>query len=191
MSMRDALFGDYPIPDETARIARAAFPQGNRYLLLRERFGMLFDNQHFAHLFAPAGKPALAPARLAVVIILQFMEDLSDQQAAEAVRDRISWKYLLGLPLDDPGFDASVLSEFRTRLLHEDASVLLLDAVLDLCREAGLLKRRGKQRTDSTHVLAAIRELHRLENVGETLRHALNRLAAVAPTWVRAQVDPA
>src|SRR5919205_3354865 len=171
MSLREPCFGDYPIPDETARIALAAFPKGNRYLLLRERFGMLFDNQHFAHLFAHAGKPALAPARLAVVIILQFMEDLSDQQAADFVRDRISWKYLLGLALDDPGFDASVLSEFRTRLLQDDAATLLLDAVLELCRDAGLLKAHSKQRSDSTDVLASIRELSRLENVAETLRH--------------------
>ncbi len=191
MSMRAPLFGDFPIPDETARIAQAAFPKGHRYLLLRQRFGMLFDNQHFAHLYAHAGKPALAPARLALVTILQFMEDLSDSQAAEAVCDRISWKYLLGLPLDDTGFDASVLSEFRTRRLHDDAAMLLLDAVLDLCREAGLLKVRSTQRTDSTHMLAAIRDLHRLENVGETLRHTLNRLAVVAPSWLRAHVDPA
>jgi transposase len=189
MSMRAPLFGDYPIPADTYRAAHAAHPKGTRCLQLREHFGMLFDNQHFAHLYAHAGKPALAPARLAVVTILQFMDDLSDTQAAEAVRDRISWKYLLGLPLDDPGFDASVLSEFRTRLLQDDAAALLLDAVLECCRGAGLLKPRGKQRTDSTHVLAAVRSLHRLENVGETLRHALNRLATVAPTWVRAHVD--
>ncbi len=100
------LFGDYPIPADTYRAAHAAHPMGTRCLQLREHFGMLFDNQHFAHLYAHAGKPALAPARLAVVTILQFMDDLSDTQAAEAVRDRISWKYLLGLPLDDPGFDA-------------------------------------------------------------------------------------
>jgi transposase len=189
MSMRDPLFGDYPIPADTYRAAHAAHPKGTRCLQLREHFGMLFDNQHFAHLYADAGKPALAPARLTVVTILQFMDDLSDMQAAEAVRDRISWKYLLGLPLDDPGFDPSVLSEFRARLLQDDAAALLLDAVLDCCRGAGLLKARGKQRTDSTHVLAAVRTLHRLENVGETLRHALNRLASVAPTWLRAQVD--
>lgn len=189
MSMRDPLFGDYPIPADTYRTAHASHPNGTRALQLREHFGMLFDNQHFTHLYAHAGKPALAPARLAVVTILQFMDDLSDAQAAEAVRDRISWKYLLGLPLDDPGFDASVLSEFRTRLLQDDAAALLLDAVLECCRSAGLLKSRGKQRTDSTHVLAAVRTLHRLENVGETLRHALNRLASVAPTWLRAHVD--
>ncbi len=173
--------------------------KGNRYLQLRDHFGMLFDNQHFAHLYSHEGKPALAPARLAVVTILQFMEGVGDQQAADNVRDRISWKYLLGLALEDPGFTqrvpASVLSEFRRRLLQDDAAALLLDAVLALCRDAGSGTRwvqvRGKQRTDSTYVLAAMRELHRLENIGETLRHALNRLAVVAPTWLRAYADPA
>ena len=191
MSMRDPLFGDYPIPDDTHRVAHAAFPNGNLYLRLRDTFGMLVDNHRFAHLFAHAGKPALAPARLALVLIFQFVERLSDQQAADAVRDRISWKYALGLPLDDPGFDASVLSEFRARLLHDDATALLLDAVLDCCRDAGLLKRRSKQRTDSTHILATARDLSRLENVAETLRHALNELAVAAPDWLRWYADPA
>ena len=91
MSMREPLSGGYPIPDETSRIAHAAFPKGNRSMHLRERFGMLFDNQHFAHLFAHDGKPALAPARLAVVVILQVMEGIADEAAADFVRDRISW----------------------------------------------------------------------------------------------------
>jgi transposase len=191
MSMRETLFGDYPIPDDTRQVAQAAFPKGNLYLQLRDRFGMVYSNQRFAHLFAQSGKPSLAPARLALVLCLQFIEDLSDEQAADAVRDRISWKYLLGLPLDDPGFHASVLSEFRARLLKDDATVLLLDAVLELCRDAGLLKARSKQRSDSTYVLANIRDLSRLENVAETLRHALNQLAVHAPDWLRTHVEPA
>jgi transposase len=191
MSMQEPLFGPYPIPEDTRRVAHAAFPKGNLYLQLRDRCGMLFDNQRFAHLFSREGQPALAPARLALVLIFQFLETLSDREAADAVRDRISWKYALGLPLDDPGFDYSVLSEFRARLLKADAEALLFDTVLELAQELGLLKARGKQRTDSTHVLAAIRELHRLEHVGETLRHALNTLAVAAPVWLRAHVDPA
>jgi transposase len=191
MSMRETLFGDYPIPDDTRQVAQAAFPKGNLYLQLRDRFGMLYSNQRFAHLFAQGGKPALAPARLALVLCLQFIEDLSDEQAADAVRDRISWKYLLGLPLDDPGFDASVLCEFRARLLKDDATALLLDTVLELCRDAGLLKARSKQRTDSTYVLASIRDLSRLENVAETLRHALNQLAVHAPDWLHAHAEAA
>lgn len=191
MSMREALFGDYPIPDDTRHLAQAAFPKGNLYLQLRDRFGMVYSNQRFADLFAQGGKPALAPARLALILCLQFIEDLSDEQAADAGGDRISWKYLLGLPLDDPGFDASVLSEFRKRLLTDDATALLLDAVLQLCRDAGLLKARSKQRSDSPYVLARIRDLSGLENVAETLRHALNQLAMHAPAWLRAHAEPA
>jgi transposase len=101
------------------------------------------------------------------------------------VRSRIDWKYTLNLELTDPGFDHTVLSEFRTHLLTASAEHLLLDTLLQVCRKRKLLEARGRQHTDSTHVLAAIRVLNRLECVGETLRHALNSLAVVAPQWVR------
>jgi transposase len=112
---------------------------------------------------------------------MQFAEDLSDRQAADAVRSRIDWKYALGLELGDPGFHFSVLSEFRGRLAAGGAERLLLDRMLEACKGSGLLTARARQRTDSTHVLAATRELNRLELVGETLRAALNALATVAP----------
>ena len=118
--------------------------------------------------------------------MLQFVEGLSDRQAADAVRGRIDWKYALGLELTDPGFDHTVLSEFRLRLVDGDAALVLLDTLLARVRELKLLKRRGRQRTDSTHVLAAVRTLNRLERVGETLRAALNELASTAPDWLRA-----
>src|SRR5207302_2969566 len=101
-------------------------------------------------------------------------------------RARIDWKYLLSLELTDPGFDFSVLSEFRDRLLAGSAEELLLDKLLERCRALGWLKTRGQQRTDSTHVLAAIRVLNRLELVAETLRAALNAVATVAPDWLQA-----
>jgi transposase len=187
--MHEALFGAYPIPEDTCRVAHQAFPKGNIYMQIRDHFGMLYQNHQFAHLFATEGQPALSPARLALATVMQYIEGVGDRQAADYVRDRISWKYALGLPLDDPGFNFSVLSEFRGRLLTDDAEAVLFDTVLNLFRDAGLLKARGKQRTDSTHVLAAIRELHRLENVGETMRHALNRLAIVAPDWLRPRAN--
>ena len=115
---------------------------------------------------------------------------VADRQTAEAARERIDWKYALSLELTDPGFDFSVLSEFRARLLAGGAEAQLLQAVLDLCKDRGWLKARGRQRTDSTHVLAAIRDLNRLECVGETLRHTLNVLAEVAPDWLLAQITP-
>src|SRR5919201_5824872 len=174
-----------PVPDDTARIARAAFRRGNPYLLLRDRLGAVFANADFADLYPAFGQPAYAPWRLALVTLMQFREGLSDRQAAEAVRGRIDWKYALGLELTDPGFDFSVLCEFRGRLVAGSAERLLLEAMLETCKARGLLKARGRQRTDSTHVLAAIRTLNRLELVGETLRAALNSLATAAPQWLR------
>jgi len=179
-----------PVPDDTARVARAAFRRGNPYLVLRDRLGAVFDDAGFADLYPKLGQPAYAPWRLALVTLLQFREDLSDRQAADAVRARIDWKYLLGLGLDDPGFDHSVLCEFRGRLLGGDATERLLARVLDAAREGGLLKARGRQRTDGTHVLAAIRVLNRLELAGEALRAALNAVAVVAPDWLRGVAPP-
>src|SRR4051812_24487638 len=146
--------------------------------------GPLFANADFQALFSHEGRPAHDPARLALITIMQLAERLSDEQAADAVRGRIDWKYLLALPLTDPGFDPSVLSDFRTRLLAGQAEHLLFETLLTQFREAGLLRARGRQRSDSTHVLAAIRALNRLECVGATLRHALNSLAVVAPEWL-------
>ena len=121
---------------------------------------------------------------------MQFAEGLSDRQAAEAMRARIDWKYLLGLELTDSGFDSTVLSEFRQRLISQGQERQLLDLMLSKLKEQKLVKSRGQQRTDTTHVLAAIRCVNRLENVGETLRHALNDLATVAPQWLKDRVSP-
>ena len=155
-----------------------------------DRLGTIDQDAQFAALFPRRGQPAEAPARLALVTVLQCAEGFSDRQAADAVRSRIDWKYVLGLDLTDPGFHHTVLSEFRTRLVAGQAEHLLLDTLLTLARTQGLLKTRGRQRTDSTHVLAAIRVLNRLERVGETLRAALNSLAVVAPAWVQALAPP-
>jgi transposase len=174
-----------PVPADTARVARAAFPKGHPYLTFRDALGTVFQDEDFAAVFPLTGQPGLPPWRLALVTILQCRENLADRAAAEAVRARIDWKYLLGLELTDPGFDFSVLSEFRDRLLTGNAEALLLDTLLERCRALGWLKARGTQRTDATHVLAAIRVLNRLELVAETLRAALNAVATVAPDWLQ------
>ena len=179
-----------PVPEETARVARAAFPKGSVAIRVRDELGVIYRDELFAPLFPARGRPAEAPWRLMLVTLLQFAENLTDRQAAEAVRSRIDWKYALALPLEDAGFDASVLSEFRTRLLRGEPERRLFDTLLDRLQAAGLLEARGRQRTDSTHVLAAVRALTRLGVVGETLRHALNSLAVVAPAWLRAQLQP-
>ena len=179
------------VPEETARVARAAFPKGNPYLTLRDELETIYADRVFENLFAKRGQPAESPGRLALVVVLQFAENLSDRQAADAVRGRIDWKYLLGLDLGDPGFDFSILSEFRDRLLAGGLEQRLLDDLLERFRARGLLKERGKQRSDSTHIQAAARNLNRLECVGETIRHTLNSLADIAPQWVQARVPQA
>jgi transposase len=181
---------DSAIPNETRRIAHAAFPEGNLCIRIADVLGALYRDDQFTDLFPTRGQSALAPARLALISVLQYVEGLSDRQAADAVRGRIDWKYALGLELTDSGFDHTVLSEFRSRLVHNQAERLLLDILLDRLRDLDLIQKRGRQRTDSTHVLAAVRTLNRLERVGETLRAALNQLAVIAPEWLRALAPP-
>ena len=177
-----------PIPALTEQVAKAVFPKGNLYLTLRDELGTVFEDSDFIELFSNTGQPGLPPWRLALITLLQFRENLSDRQAAESVRARIDWKYLLGLELTDKGFDASVLSEFRDRLVDSEQESLLLDKLLHCAAEKGLLKPRGQQRTDATRVLASVRKLNRLELVGETMRAALNELATVEPEWLAAIV---
>lgn len=178
------------IPEETARVARAAFPNGNRYLLLRDTFGQLFTDADFVDLFPDRGRPVVSPWRLAAVTVFQFAEGLPDRQAAESVRARLDWKYALGLTLEDAGFDFTVLSEFRSRVLAGAAEQRLLEVILAHARQQGYLSERGTQRTDATHVLGLLRTLNRLERLAETLRATLNAIAAVAPAWLREHSQP-
>jgi transposase len=180
-----------PIPEETAQVARAAFPKGSFAMQVRDLVGTIYEDAAFAGVYPARGTTATSPWRLMLVTVLQYAENLTDRQAAEAVAARIDWKYALSLPLRAPGFDFSVLSDFRERVVAGDADALVLEPLLARCRELGLLRAGGTQRTDSTHVVAAIRTLNRLEVVGETmpgtrLRVSLNDLATVAPDWVRA-----
>src|SRR5205085_8661794 len=137
--------------------------KGNTYLRMHDELGRLYADRDFAALFPVRGQPALAPAQLALVTLMQFAEGLSDRQAADGVRARIDWKYALCLPLEDEGFDASVLSEFRARLIAGGAERRLFETLLEHLKDHALVKPRGRQRTDSTHVLAAIQVLSRLE----------------------------
>ncbi|MET7718246.1 IS1182 family transposase [Streptomyces sp. NPDC005407] len=178
------------IPARTVRTARAACPNGTPAMLIRDRLDVLFEDEEFACLYPSDGRPGLSPGQLALVSVLQFAENFSDRAAADAVRTRIDWKYALGLELDDPGFDYSVLCEFRARLAEDGAADRLLEVMLQRLKEAGLLKPGGRQRTDATHVLAAVRFLSRLELVGESLRAALEELAEADPDWLRPLIEP-
>jgi len=181
---------EFSIPEETARVARAAYPKGNLYMKMRDALGTIYQDESFAHLFPQNGRPVEAPWRLAFITVVQFIEGLPDRQAAEAVRGRIDLKYALGLELTDPGFDFSILSDFRQRLIEGGAEQVLLDAMLAVFKEQGWLKQRPRQRTDSTHVLAKVRAINRLMCVGEAMRFALNSLAVAAPEWLLAHSDP-
>jgi transposase len=182
MSLKPEPIG--PVPSETARIAKTACPKGSTFIQMRDELGTLFQDEMFASLFPKDGQPAFAPWKLAVVTIMQFAEGLSDRQAASAVRTRLDWKYALNLELEDEGFHFSILCEFRARLVKGNRESLLFETLLHELKQRGFLKARGRQRTDSTHVLAAVRALNRVVCAAETLRAALNSLAEVAPEWL-------
>ncbi|ROP33591.1 IS1182 family transposase [Couchioplanes caeruleus] len=171
---------------ETARVAWAASPKGTPAMRVRDLLQELFIDDDFAGWFPVDGRRGVSPARLALVSVLQYAENLTDRQAARAVACRIDWKYALGMELSEPGFDHSVLSEFRDRLAVDDRADRLLAVMVHRLAEAGLVKRRGRARTDSTHVLAAVRRLNRVELVAETMRAALEALAKVDEVWLAA-----
>lgn len=183
-----------PWPQPAAEIVAAvrAMYRGREVPLpvaVRDQLGELFADEHFVAAFGARGKPGWSPGRLALVTVLQMAENLTDRQAAQAVRDKISWKYALGMALDDPGFDASVLSEFRTRLVAHGLEERALDLLLEVLRDKELVAAGGRQRTDSTHVLARVRDLNRLELAGETVRACLETLAVAVPDWLTTAID--
>jgi transposase len=171
-----------PVPEATVAAVQAAFPKGNRSVALRIEFGALYNDQLLADLYPAAGRPVkVAPWRLALVVVMHYLEGLTDRQAADAVRRCLDWKDALSLELTDPGFDFTLVHDFRGRLLAHEAGQRFLDTFLAACKARGWVKVRGTQRTDATHVLAAIRTLHRLACVIEAMHDALNQLSSAAP----------
>ena len=182
----------WPEPDPLIAAAIAARYSGKRprplAVQVRDRLGQWLEDEQFAAAFGDRGRPGWSPSRLALVTILQREENLADRAAAEAVRTRIDWQYLLGLPLDDPGFDHTVLPEFRNKVADAGLGQVALDALLTRLAAGGLVKGGGKQRTDSTHVVAAVAALNRLELAGESVRAALEALTAAHPGWVAQRI---
>lgn len=176
------------IPELTVQIAKASFPKGNAYMEFRDHFGFPFHDQDYTDLYSETGQPAASPSRLSFLAIVQFREGLTDRQIADAVRARIDLKYALGLPIDDIGFDHSVLTKFRKRLLENEQQASPFQSMLELFKEHGLVSSGGKQRTDSSHIFGAIRLLNRLECVGQAIHHVLNTLASLIPNWVQQNI---
>ncbi|HEX9537976.1 MAG TPA: transposase [Streptosporangiaceae bacterium] len=180
-----------PAPEIVAAVA--AMYQGKRErplpVMVRDQLGEWLSDEQFAGAYGRRGKPAWPPGRLALVTIFQMAEDLTDRQAAEAVRTRIDWKYALGLDLADPGFDDSILSEFRARVAGGGLDQVALDTLIGRLAADGLVPARGKMRTDSTHVVSAVRDLNRLELAGELVRACLEALAVAAPHVVAHLLD--
>src|SRR4051812_35093352 len=187
MSIRPRL--GVEVPELTARVARASNPAGTTAMWVRDRLDGLRADEDFAGWYPRDGRPGISPAQLATVSVLQFLLDLSDRDAAEAVRCRIDFKYALGLELGDPGFHFSVLGDFRDRLAEDGRADRLLDLALARLKEAGLVHERTTQRTDSTHVLAAVRDLTRLELITEAVRAALEEVADTSPHLLDELVD--
>ena len=187
MSMQPRPWPD--VPAGTAAVARKAFRKGALAIRARDELGCWYDDAAFAGAYRARGKPGISPAQLAMVTVLQFTENLTDRQAADAVRGRLDWKYCLGLALEYDGFDFSVLSEFRSRLVAGSLELAVLELLLGRLKGLGLLAAGGRQRTDSTHVLGRIRDLNQLELAGETVRAALEALAAAAPDWLAGVID--
>ena len=182
----------WPEPDPQIAAAIGAKYRGKRprplAVQVRDRLGEWLGDEEFAAAFGDRGRPGWSPSRLALVTMLQQAENLPDRAAAEAVRTRIDWQYLLGLPLDDPGFDHTVLSEFRGRVADAGLEQVALGALLARLAAGNLIGAGGKQRTDSTHVIAAVAALNRLELAGESVRAALEALTAAHPDWVAQRI---
>jgi len=172
------------VPAMTATVAAAAFPDGSLAMRARDEPAGVFADEPFADSFGVRGPAGLAPGMLALVTVLQFAENLTDRQAAAMAVRAIDWKYALGRELTDTGFDFTVLARFRARLVEHGMERLVFDRLLEHCRAKGLVGAGGKQRTDSTHVISAVRDLNRLELAGESVRAALEALAGAAPSWL-------
>jgi transposase len=183
-----------PWPEPVPEVARAV--RAKNYgrtvplpVAVRDRLGELFPDGEFAAAFGATGPAGWSPGRLALVTVFQLAENLTDRQAADAVRDRLTRMYALGLDLADTGFDFTVLSQFRTRVVDHGLEERVLDLLLSRLIGLDLLKAGGKQRTDSTHVVSAVRDLNRLELAGESVRAAVEALTVAAPDWVTQVLD--
>ncbi len=180
----------WPMPKETGRVGLILLDEKSPYRLIGDNLFENLNEADFADLYPAEGQPGLSPVILAFVTAFQFMEKLPDRQAAESLRMRLDWKYALHLPLEYGGFDFSVLSEFRDRLIAGKAEGRVFERLVERIRAMGLVKERGKQRTDSIAMLTKVRNLSRLELVVETLRLAVGAVVKAEHEWSEEVLPP-
>ncbi len=180
----------WPMPAETAVVGEVLLKEDNPYRLTGDKLFEHLSDADFADLYSTEGKPGISPVILAFVTVFQFMEKFPDRQAAEALRMRVDWKYALHLPLTYAGFDYSVLSEFRDRLLAHEAEGRVFDHLVSEFRAWGLISERGRQRTDSMAMLTKVRRLSRLELVVETLRVTVGAMLKADRAWSERIIPP-
>lgn len=178
------------IPDDTAQVGREILAEDDPYRLVGNGVNDFLSMKDFTELYSKLGRGAICPIILSLVIVFQFLENIPDRVAARWVVTRMDWKYALHLPLTWLGFHYSDLSNFRKRLLEHKAEGLIFEKVLEWVRSLGFVKKYGKQRSDSTHILGCVERLSRLELVWETMRLALRAIKAAAPKWYE-EVIPA
>ena len=180
----------WQMPEETGRIGRQVMEEKNTYRLIGDELFVKLNEQEFSDLYPSDGQPGLSPVILAFVTVFQFIEKLPDRQAAESLRMRMDWKYAMHLPLEYVGFNYSVLSEFRDRLIAGEAEGRVFEVLVGQIRAMGLIKEHGKQRTDSIAMLSKVRWLSRLELSVETLRLAVVSLVKVERKWSEGILPP-
>jgi transposase len=180
----------WPMPEETGRIGKMLLEENDPYRLSGDQLFEKWKEEEFADLYSSEGKPGYSPVILAFVSVFQCMERLADRQAAQALRMRLNWKHALHLPLEDAGFDFSVLSEFRDRLIEGKAEKWVFEKLVEEIRAMGLIKERGKQRSDNIAMLVKVRRLSRIEMGVETLRLAVVALVAADREWCEEVIPP-
>jgi transposase len=173
------------IPEDTAQLGQTILAAGSPYRIIGDEVQDFIGVEDFAELYAPTGRGAVCPVLLALITVFQFLENMPDRVAAELAVVRLDWKYALHLPLTWTGFHFSDLSNFRKRLTEKGQERLVFDKLLAWIQDRGLIKKKGKQRTDSTHVLGLVARLSVLEMVWESLRVSLRAIKRAAPDWYR------
>ena len=187
MSVCDSM-DNIDIPEEIRSWGEKHLESDNPYRAVGEQLFSFIPRSELSSMYSDTGRPSINPIVLSLVPIFQFLEDIPDRVAAAYVKTRLDWKYALHLPLHDSGFHYSDLCNFRKRLANHDKESLIFEQLLEKIKALGYFKKHKHQRTDSTHVLAKVRDLSRLENLSEGLRVSLKAIQKADMTFYETKI---